>query len=366
MQEVFLASRCSPLSCSKSYSYKRSPEFQTILSHPPRTSCSSSSGKFSSHSSCSVSRSASLLSLRSNFSSVFSNSFHPKPSFARGVSLLCPASSSSSCSSSAIVAQLRSSTVSQGTAHRLVAGISSVLLLVLAAPPFCSSALAADATAIVDSPSKISLERVLVAIDNFFDRYPYFVASVTFVWLVAIPLTQEYLKKFKYVSAIDGFRKLRDDPSTQLVDIRKRKSVEAVGSIDLNLLKKKTAMVEYSEADEAGFVKKVMQEFGDPANTTLCIIDSLDGNSLKVAQLLHENGGFKATYAIKGGIQGKEGWQEIQGTLLPPPLHVYPRKRRGKRSVLFNRKEDIKVDSGVELEKNNASKIPSAERTESA
>ncbi|KAF3784320.1 Rhodanese-like domain-containing protein 4A [Nymphaea thermarum] len=368
MEEVLLASRCS---CSSPYAHKRLSKFQAIPSHPPRTSCPSSLVKFSSYSSSSSSLLTTLLSLRPNISSVIGNSVQLKRSFARDVNLLCPtilsSSSSPSCSSNVTAAHLRTSTVSGGTLHHLVVGLSSVLLLVFATPLLCSSALAADAAAINESSSKISLESALVSIDDFFNRYPYFVASVTFIWLVVIPLTQEYLRKFKYVSAIDGFRKLRDDPSSQLLDIRKRKSVEAVGSIDLKSLKKTTALVEYLEADEAGFVKKVLQEFRDPSNTTLYITDSLDGNSLRVAQLLHEKGGFKAAYAIKGGIQGKEGWQEIQGTLLPSSVHVHPRKRKGKGSILFNRKEveDIRVDSGVELEKNSESKIPSTKRSES-
>lgn len=36
--------------------------------------------------------------------------------------------------------------------------------------------------------------------------------------------------------------------------------------------------------------------------------DSFDGNSMKVAELLVKNG-FKEAYAIRGGIQGKNGWQ---------------------------------------------------------
>jgi hypothetical protein len=35
---------------------------------------------------------------------------------------------------------------------------------------------------------------------------------------------------------------------------------------------------------------------------------SFDGNSVKVAELLFNNG-FKEAYAIKGGIRGPEGWQ---------------------------------------------------------
>lgn len=59
-------------------------------------------------------------------------------------------------------------------------------------------------------------------------------------------------------------------------------------------------------------------------------ISSFDGNSIKVAELLFKNG-FKEAYAIKGGMRGKKGWQEIQEELLPPSVHVYPNKK-AKRS----------------------------------
>lgn len=53
---------------------------------------------------------------------------------------------------------------------------------------------------------------------------------------------------------------------------------------------------------------------------------SFDGNSIKVAELLVKNG-LKEAYAIRGGIRGKKGWQEIQETLLPPSVHIYPKKK---------------------------------------
>ena len=91
---------------------------------------------------------------------------------------------------------------------------------------------------------------------------------------------------------------------------------------------------------------------------------SFDGNSLKVAELLHKKKGFKEAYAIRGGVAGKNGWQvpnishfcfavihihdfvskwtlgfihvylqEIQESLLPPSVHVYPNKKKGKKST---------------------------------
>lgn len=56
------------------------------------------------------------------------------------------------------------------------------------------------------------------------------------------------------------------------------------------------------------------------------LTSSFDGDSLKLAELLYKNG-FKEAYAIKGGLRGKDGWQAIQETFLPPSVHVHPRKK---------------------------------------
>ncbi|KAK9281280.1 hypothetical protein L1049_004177 [Liquidambar formosana] len=54
---------------------------------------------------------------------------------------------------------------------------------------------------------------------------------------------------------------------------------------------------------------------------------------MKVAELLFKNG-FKEAYAIKGGIGGKDGWRAIQENLLPPSVHIYP-KKKAKMSQQF-------------------------------
>ncbi|KAG1328241.1 rhodanese-like domain-containing protein 4A, chloroplastic [Cocos nucifera] len=188
--------------------------------------------------------------------------------------------------------------------------------------PFPSSAAETEFSA----SDKINIEAILISIDDFFNRNPFFVAGVTFIWLVVIPLTQEYLKNYKYISAIDAFRKLRDVPNSQLLDIRNKQSVRFMSSPNLKIFDKDVVQVEFTEGEEEDFVKEVMKNFRDPGNTIICVLDSFDGNSLKVAELLFKNG-FKEAYAIKGGLRGKDGWQAIQETLLPPSVHVYPRKK---------------------------------------
>ncbi|KAG5567170.1 hypothetical protein RHGRI_002656 [Rhododendron griersonianum] len=258
---------------------------------------------------------------------------------------------------------------------------------------FPLSCFASDPSVPVEEASnRINLESVLIAIDDFNNRNPFFVAGVTFIWLVVIPLTEEYFQKYKFISAIDAFRKLRDDPSTQLLDIRNSKSVRYLGSPNLKIVGKAVAQVEFRKGDEDGFVKMVLEKFAEPANTVICILDksspllfvsitggmvcyiavdngeplatvrdegdligveifqweaieivemgSFDGNSMEVAELLFKNG-FKEAYAIRGGVRGKKGWQEIQETLLPPSVHIYPKKKVKKMS------EQLEMNGGV-------------------
>ncbi|XP_019052587.1 PREDICTED: rhodanese-like domain-containing protein 4A, chloroplastic isoform X2 [Nelumbo nucifera] len=199
--------------------------------------------------------------------------------------------------------------------------------------------------------NKINLESVLISIDDFFNRNPFFVAGVTFIWLVVIPLAQEYLRKFKFISAINAFRKLRDDPSSQLLDIREKQSLLNLGSPNLNILNKRVVQVQFSEGEEKVFVRKLLENFKDAGNTTVCIIDDFDGNSMKVAELLVKNG-FKEAYAIKGGIKGKNGWQEIQETLLPLSVHVLPNKV-GKTS------QKLEIKGRVNRQTEEKSQVPS-------
>lgn len=60
---------------------------------------------------------------------------------------------------------------------------------------------------------------------------------------------------------------------SQLLDIRDKKSLVALGSPNLKMLNKSVVQVEFSEEDEDGFVKNVLEKFPDPANTILCILD---------------------------------------------------------------------------------------------
>ncbi|XVF81329.1 hypothetical protein PTKIN_Ptkin15bG0147300 [Pterospermum kingtungense] len=167
--------------------------------------------------------------------------------------------------------------------------------------------LASETVMSSSEPGKVNLEAILVSIDEFFNRNPFFVAGCTFIWLVVVPLTKQYLSKWKFIAAVDAFRKLRDDPNAQLLDIREKKTLASLGSPNLDLFNKDTVQLQFTAEDEDGFVKKVLEKFPNPSNTVLCLLDNFDGNSLKAAELLYQNG-FKEAYAIRGGVMGNKGW----------------------------------------------------------
>ncbi|KAL1218000.1 Rhodanese-like domain-containing protein 4A [Cardamine amara subsp. amara] len=150
------------------------------------------------------------------------------------------------------------------------------------------------------SSGKIDLESILISIDNFFNKYPFFVAGCTFMYLVVYPAVIFYLR-------------------------RDEKTLASLASPNLKFLGKSSVQVPFSENDEEGFMKKVKGSFSDPDNTVVCVLDNFDGNSMKVAELLIKNG-FKEAYYIKGGARGKKGWLAIQEELLPPPVHMYTAK----------------------------------------
>ena len=81
------------------------------------------------------------------------------------------------------------------------------------------------------------------------------------------------MKKYKFISPIDAFRKLRDLPNSQLLDIRKKQSINYLSSPNLKVLNKSVVQLEFVEGEEEGFVKEALKRFGDPGNTVLCVLD---------------------------------------------------------------------------------------------
>ncbi|KAK9053560.1 hypothetical protein SSX86_024634 [Deinandra increscens subsp. villosa] len=230
---------------------------------------------------------------------------------------------------------------------------SHSLSLIFAGFPFPLSSIASEEVPTDQSSGKIDLEAIVVSIDDFFNRYPFFVAGVVFIWLFVIPATQEYLRKYKFISAIDAFKKLKEDPNAQLLDIRESKTLRVLDSPNLKLLNKNAVQVEFRDGDD--FVKKVKGSFKHPANTTLCILDNFDGESMKVAELLFNNG-FKEAYAIRGGVRGDNGWLEIQETFLPPSVHI-TLKRKVKKSTEAKNNGSVEQQSEVKSQPASVAEI---------
>ncbi|CAH9129354.1 unnamed protein product [Cuscuta epithymum] len=122
-------------------------------------------------------------------------------------------------------------------------------------------------------PSKINLEAIVVSIDELLTRYPFVAFGVAFIWLAAVPLTQQYMQKYKFISAINAFKKLRDDPNYQMLDIRDKRALAYLNSPNLKLLKKSARQVHFVGGNEDAFVKEVMEKFPEPQSTNVCIID---------------------------------------------------------------------------------------------
>ncbi|KAG0597546.1 hypothetical protein M758_12G003100 [Ceratodon purpureus] len=147
------------------------------------------------------------------------------------------------------------------------------------------------------------------------------VAVVAGVAAVAVPLIAFRAsagQSFGSVSAAAAFAKLSEQ-NAQLLDIRAPEDIKADGRPDLKLLRKKALQIAYVAEDKSMFLNRVVAKCRNAETTTLFVLDRLDGNSLAVAKLLASNG-FQRVYAVKGGVEGTNGWQKSE---LP---WVLPRK----------------------------------------
>ncbi|VFQ61601.1 unnamed protein product [Cuscuta campestris] len=85
------------------------------------------------------------------------------------------------------------------------------------------------------------------------------------------------LEKYKFISAINAFKKLRNDPNCQMLDIRDKRALAYLDSPNLKILNKKVLQAHFVEGKEDIFVKEVLENFREPESTTVCIIDHFDG-----------------------------------------------------------------------------------------
>ncbi|KAI3449259.1 hypothetical protein Pfo_005924 [Paulownia fortunei] len=160
------------------------------------------------------------------------------------------------------------------------------------------------------STSDIDVSGVLDNVISFAAENPVIIGGGLAV--LAVPLVVSQLlskpKPWGVESAKNAYAKLADDANAQLLDIRAPAEIKQVGSPDIRGLKKKPVAVVYKGEDKPGFLNKLSLKFKEPENTTLFILDKLDGNSELVAELVTTNG-FKAAYAIKDGAEGSRGWK---------------------------------------------------------
>ncbi|KAJ4728143.1 rhodanese-like domain-containing protein 4, chloroplastic [Melia azedarach] len=159
------------------------------------------------------------------------------------------------------------------------------------------------------SSSDFDASGILDGVISFTTENPVVIAGG--VTILAVPLVlSQVLKKPKpwgVESARSAYAKLGEDVNAQLLDIRAPVEFRQVGSPDIRGLGKKAVSIVYKGEDKPGFLKKLSLKFKEPENTTLFIVDKFDGNSELVAELVTING-FKAAYAIKGGVEGPRGW----------------------------------------------------------
>jgi len=176
------------------------------------------------------------------------------------------------CSTSQIPKPIQNST-KQPPIHLLTKTNLSVTIsqLIITSPVLASESF--DSISSDPSSGKIDLESILVTIDNFFNKYPFFVAGCTFTYLVVYPAVMFYLRKYKPISAMNAFRKLKNESDSQLLDIRDVKTLALLASPNLKFLGKSSVQVPFSENDEEGFLTKVKGSFSDAENTVVCVLD---------------------------------------------------------------------------------------------
>ncbi|KAF2315224.1 hypothetical protein GH714_038486 [Hevea brasiliensis] len=157
--------------------------------------------------------------------------------------------------------------------------------------------------------SDFDVSGVLDSVTSFATENPTVIAGGAVVLAIPLVLSQ-VLKKPKpwgVESARRAYAVLGDDANAQLLDIRAPVDLRKVGTPDIRDFKKKPVSIVYKGEDNSGFLKKLSLKFKEPENTTVFILDKLDGGSELVAELVTANG-FKAAYAIKDGAEGPRGW----------------------------------------------------------
>eukprot|EP00250_Pteridium_aquilinum_P031610 c43926_g1_i1 orf=315-1643(-) len=170
----------------------------------------------------------------------------------------------------------------------------------------------------VQLPTDVDAGSIVDSVTAFVTENP--LALIAGVAAVALPLVVSSLfseaKPWSSVSAKEAFKKLETDDA-ELLDIRGSEDIKIEGTPDLRALKKRVFQIPYTPGEDEAFLKKLLAKFKEPSNTTLCILDQFDGNSLSVAKFVTDSG-FKSAYAIKGGAEGPNGWRTSELPWLLP------------------------------------------------
>lgn len=106
---------------------------------------------------------------------------------------------------------------------------------------------------------------------------PLVIGGVLLAVAVPLILTQVFggkSSKFGVETPGNAYKRLSEDPDTEVVDIREKKEIRESGTPNLKSLKKKVASIGYNRDDKLGFLKKLGLKFKNPENTTLIILDT--------------------------------------------------------------------------------------------
>ncbi|KAH7440345.1 hypothetical protein KP509_04G103300 [Ceratopteris richardii] len=165
---------------------------------------------------------------------------------------------------------------------------------------------------LIEAPTDLDVSSIVDSVSGFAAENP--VAVIAGLAAISIPLVISNFfggpKTWGSISAKDALTKLEAEEA-QFLDIRSSDDVKAEGTPDLRSVKKRVFQIPYVPGEDEAYIKKLLDKFKDPSNTTLYVLDQFDGNSLSVAELLTANG-FMSAYAIKGGAEGSNGWRNSE------------------------------------------------------
>lgn len=94
-----------------------------------------------------------------------------------------------------------------------------------------------------------------------------------------------------------------------------------------------------------------------PINEIIQVVKDREG--LSVAWEVYLNGGYKLDFDRSGDIEGIEGTSKLPDSVIPAPILAYVRTNYPEYDIIDweyddNRRQDVKLNNGVELEFDSA------------